>query len=219
MSLNVRDIYKKRFTNELSSRNDVWSVICKEYLQPLIPEGSVLLDLGAGYCEFINNIRAKKKIAADLNTDMLKHAGPDVECLIGSSTSLKRIKDSSVDVVFTSNFLEHLEKKDILSTLEEIQRILKVGGKLILIQPNIRYCYKDYWMFFDHLTPLDHRSIAEVLMLNGFKIIKSIPKFLPYTTKSSYPKFPSLVRLYLSLPVLWFFFGKQMLVVAEKEAD
>ena len=40
--------------------------------------------------------------------------------------------DQSLDVVFTSNFFEHLPSKDALKlTLEEAFRCLKPGGKLL----------------------------------------------------------------------------------------
>jgi len=58
----------------------------------------------------------------------------------------------------------------------------------MILQPNIRFCFKDYWMFFDHITPLDDRSLSEVLDGNGLKVVECKPRFLPYTTKSKLPK-------------------------------
>ena len=87
---------------------------------------------------------------------------------------------------------------------------------MIILQPNIRYCYKDYWMFFDHITPLDDRALVEILELTKFKMINVIPQFLPYSTKSALPKSLFLIRLYLKLPILWRLFGKQALIICEK---
>jgi len=42
---------------------------------------SVVLDLGCGYCEFINNICAAKKFGMDLNPDAARHAATDVTIL------------------------------------------------------------------------------------------------------------------------------------------
>ena len=85
----------------------------------------------------------------------------------------------------------------------------------MILQPNIRYCYRDYWMFFDHITPLDHHSLAEALETSGFRVVQSIARFLPYTTKSNLPKSRALVKAYLRLPVAWRLFGQQAFVVAE----
>jgi len=64
------------------------------------------------------------------------------------STDMKLIKNESIDVVFANNFFEHLSKEDIVKTIREVNRVLKRGGKFIILQPNIRFCFKDYWMFF-----------------------------------------------------------------------
>jgi len=116
-----------------------------------------------------------------------------------------------------SNFLEHLPSKDlVLSTLQECHRILRSGGRVIVLQPNIRFLPGEYWDFFDHHTPLTDRSLAEAVNLAGFAVTTCIPRFLPYTTKSRLPKSPALVSLYLKVPLAWKFLGKQALVVGTK---
>jgi len=89
--------------------------------------------------------------------------------------------------------------------------------KISNIQPNIRYCYKDYWMFFDHITQLDDRSLSEVLEITGFEIVECKPRFLPYTTKCRLPKLLIFVKIYLKFPILWRIFGKQCFIYAKKK--
>lgn len=172
--------------------------------------------MAAGYCEFINAIEAKRKIALDVNPDVKKYAGPGVEVINSPSTDMRAIPDGSVDVVFTSNFFEHISKPDIVATLKEVHRILKDNGALLVLQPNIRYAHKDYWMFFDHVTPIDDRSLVEVLELNGFEVRECRPRFLPYSTKSRLPKSLGLVKLYLRFPLAQRLIGKQAFVHAVK---
>ena len=105
----------------------------------------------------------------------------------------------------------------IIKTLKEIYRVLKRNGRLLILQPNIRYCFRDYWMFFDHITPLDDRSLSEALEISGFRIIKCIPKFLPYTVKSRFPKSSFLIKIYLKVPIFQKLFGKQAFIYALKE--
>jgi hypothetical protein len=57
---------------------------------------------------------------------------------------------------------------------------------------------------------------VEALEINGFRSDVVIAKFLPYTMKGKMPTHPSLVRLYLALPLAWRFLGRQFLVVASK---
>jgi ubiquinone/menaquinone biosynthesis C-methylase UbiE len=214
--MDVKSIYTNRFAGQMNFRKAMWQVLCREYFQKHILADNFVVEIGAGYCEFINSIRAAKKIAVDINPDTSKYAGSDVQVIQASSTDLKGISSDSVDRVFASNCFEHLSRTDILTTLAEIRRIIKTGGKMITLQPNFRYCYKDYYMFFDHISALDHRSMEEALVVNGFTIQTIIPRFLPYTSQGSLPKSLLLLRLYLRLPVLWKIFGGQMLIIATK---
>lgn len=216
MSENLKAIYQRRFKGEVEFRNKMWRVLCVGFFQKFIPKDAVVLEIAAGYCEFINNIFAKKKIALDLNPDIKNFAKQDVEIIHASSTDMGRIKDDSCDVVFTSNFFEHIPKSDIIKTIKEAYRVLRTEGKFLILQPNIRFCHKDYWNFFDHVTPLDDKSLSEALETNGFKVVESRPKFLPYSTKSKLPKAMFLVSLYLKIPWLHQIFGKQAFIVAKK---
>jgi hypothetical protein len=84
--------------------------------------------------------------------------------------------------------------------------------------PNIRFAYREYWDFFDHQVPLTEKAVVEACTMAGYRPIKVIPAFLPYTTKSRFPQWSILVRLYLAVPLFWRLFGKQALVVAEKKS-
>jgi SAM-dependent methyltransferase len=220
-SKEIKVLYENRFKGELRRKNEIWKVLCSSYLQRYINENDIVLDVGAGYCEFINNIRCGKKYALDLNENTRDFADPDVKVFNNPSTEISTVLDSDIDIVFMSNFLEHLKTKDeILKTLSEIYQILKLHGKLLILQPNIRYAYKYYWDFFDHYIPLSDKSLVEALEIVGFKIEFIVSKFLPYTTKSIIPKVPFfLMKTYLKLPIIWKIMGKQMFVIANKETE
>ena len=53
-------------------------------------------------------------------------------------------KSNSVDVVFTSHFLEHLDKEKGINFLEEIFRVLKDGGLLRIIVPDLDTAFRMY---------------------------------------------------------------------------
>lgn len=213
-------LYAKRFPEaELRMKQDVWQVLCTRFFSKFVKPTDTVVDIGAGYCEFINNIHAARKIAVDLNPDVRRFAGADVEVINDSCTAMVHLESGSADVVFMSNFLEHLPNKDlVLQTFRESFRVLRTGGRVIILQPNIRFVPGEYWDFFDHHTPLTERSLVEGLQLAGFTPTEVIARFLPYTTKSRLPKAPWTVALYLAMPFVWPLFGKQSLVVARKDA-
>jgi len=183
-------IYKKRFDkSEIDKRNKIWKVLCSSFFQKYINKNAVVLDIGCGYGEFINNIKCREKYAIDLNKEFKDFLNPDVKFFNYQSSNLSFLNDNSIDAVFMSNFLEHLkDKEDIIKTFLEIKRILKEEGKILILGPNIRYAYKVYWDFFDHYIPLSEKSLKEALEIAGFVVEKIIPRFLPYTTKTNIPK-------------------------------
>jgi ubiquinone/menaquinone biosynthesis C-methylase UbiE len=213
----LKEMYQRRFGEDVAFRKKMWEVLCAKFFQRYIPAHAVVLDVAAGYCEFINNIKASRKIALDLNPDVKHLAGPDVEVVLARSTNMRKIKSASVDVAFTSNFFEHITREDIAKTIEEVRRVLKPGGAFLVLQPNIRFTHQDYWMFFDHITAIDDRALCEVLELHGFAIKECRPKFLPYTTKGRLPKSIAMLKLYLHLKPAQSILGKQAFVHAIKK--
>jgi SAM-dependent methyltransferase len=215
----LAEMYRKRFDQkELAEKQVLWKTLCESFFQQYIPETGTVVDLGAGNCEFSNAITARRVIAVDLNPETAVFAGPGVEALITSCDDLSEIEKDSVDTVFTSNFFEHLPTKEVLlDTLRESHRILKPGGRIVVLMPNIRNVGGKYWDYFDHYLPLTHLSLCEGLGLAGFHVERVIPRFLPYTIRGSkLPVSAGLVKLYLKMRPLWLVFGGQMLVVGSK---
>jgi SAM-dependent methyltransferase len=210
-------LYRKRFDDkELATKRSLWQVLCETSFQQYVPQDGTVVDLGAGNCEFINEIKAARRIAVDLNQDTKALAAPGVEVLLTSSENMSGLDDGCVDTVFTSNFFEHVPTKALLlDTLRECRRITRPGGRIVVLMPNIRYVGGRYWDYFDHHLPLTHESLAEALELTGYEVEKVVPKFLPYTVKDApFEVPPLLIRLYLKVPLAWRFLGKQMLVIA-----
>lgn len=219
--MDLASLYRHRFDEaDLPAKNRIWQVLCDSYFCHHVAHEDTVVDIGAGYCEFINNIRCRRKIAVDLNPDVARYAGADVEVINEPCSSVASLPDASVNVVFMSNFLEHLpDKSAVLATLREAHRLLAPGGRAIILQPNIRFLPGEYWDFFDHHTPLTDRSLVEGLQLAGLEPTLVVPRFLPYTTKSRLPQWSWLVRLYLRVPLVWRLLGKQALVVAERRGQ
>jgi SAM-dependent methyltransferase len=213
----LQKLYQRRFAGLSQYRDSVWRVLVNEYFSQWIPPGAAVLDLGCGHCEFINKIDSERRFGMDLNPDSREHADPGVRIISQSCSEPWALPADSLDVVFTSNFFEHLEtKRDLRATLLEAWQCLKPGGCIIALGPNIRYLAGEYWDFYDHYLPLTELSLAEVLAETGFVVERQIGRFLPYTMSHG-PRWPIwILRLYLRLRPLWPFFGSQFLVVGRK---
>lgn len=213
----LQEEYQRRFGPGAAYRDEVWRVLCRGYFSKLVPPASALLDLGCGWGEFSNNIIAAKKYAMDLNPDARERLGTDVEFLHQDCSQPWNLPAQSLDVVFSSNFIEHLpDKQRVAQTLTQAHQALKPGGAIILLGPNIRFVPGEYWDFWDHYIPLSDRSVAEVLRLVGFDVEVQLERFLPYTMSAGREAPLALVSAYLRMPWVWRFFGKQFLVVGRK---
>ena len=137
------------------------------------------------------------------------------------STDMAAVESGSVDVVFCSNFFEHLpDKAAVLATLHECRRVLSPTGTIIILQPNVRYLAGKYWDYFDHYTPLSHLSMAEALTVTGFELRTVRGRFLPHTVKTkAVPRSTLLIRAYLRFRPAWWLMGRQMLLVAGRGVD
>ena len=214
----LQRMYDRRFGPEARrAKAEVWKAIVEGFLQRYVAPTDRVLDVGCGMGEFLNHVRCAKRTGIDLNPAMRACLDEGVEFHAGDVRDLSFLSDGSQDLVFTSNLIEHLPSKaDVERLLHETSRVLRKGGHLVLLGPNLRFLPGEYWDFWDHLVPITDRSLVEALETIGFETVEAIPRFLPYTTRSSLPKSPWLVRLYLRAPIAWRFLGGQFLVRAKK---
>ncbi|MEO9125783.1 MAG: methyltransferase domain-containing protein [Microcoleus sp.] len=215
----LKKLYANRFdSRQMQAKVALWKVLIDEFLQDYVPPKSAVLDIGGGYCEFINQIRAQEKCLIDLNPDSKLFADADVKVMNIDVLNLEdRIFYSEqFDRIFISNFFEHLRnKEELVEIISFCFDALKPSGSLLVIQPNFKYSYKEYYDFIDHQLPITHLSLQELLQTVGFKVDVIIPRFLPFSTKGR-PASPLLLKIYLKLPFLWRFLGGQMFVKASK---
>lgn len=219
------EIYTSRFDEEQERLRDItWDILVKDFFPSYIDQNDTILDIGAGDGLFLKKIPAKVKIAVDLSSHVTNLRSHGVIVYQIPATNMQGVVKETPSVIFMSNFLEHLpDKKILLEVIQECYNILPKGGRVIILQPNIRYAGAKYWDYVDHHIALTEFSLSEALSISGFKIKTLIPQFLPYSAKSSVGKVGSIlpsrlmVRLYLKMPFLWKIFGAQTFVVACKE--
>ncbi len=217
--LTLDPLYATRFPEaDRAAKAAIWQVLCSHFFQRYVKESDVVLDIGAGFGEFLRHIRCAKRIAVDIERLSGRVLPPGTEEVFTPSDQLSQhVPANSVDVVFCSNFFEHLPNTDtFLATLKEIRTVLRPGGRLMALQPNIRYVGGAYWDFVDHHLALTHVTLVEACESLGYEIEEVIPKFLPYTTRSAMPQSPWLVRMYLAFRPAWYVLGKQTWFIARK---
>jgi SAM-dependent methyltransferase len=209
--------YHRRFDADLQYRNAVWRVLVRDFFSKFFGPQDHILDLGCGYGQFVNNIECAHRYAMDLNPASRTLLDKNVVFMEQDCSERWPLETETLNLVFTSNFFEHLPTKAHLKkTLEEAYRCLRPQGQLIAMGPNAKYIPGAYWDFFDHHIALTELSLQEILEVVGFQSQEVIGRFLPFTMVNA-PKFPmTFISLYLKMPWVWRWFGGQFLVIAKK---
>ena len=216
---NLTQIYEKRFSGHENYRNRVWKILIHDFFSKWVKSTDHVLDLGCGYGEFINHISCEVRHAMDLNPKTRLLLDNNIIFHEQDCSKPWKIESNSLDLVFTSNFFEHLPNKETLNrTMGEIKNVLKPGGQLIAMGPNISVLEGKYWDFWDHHVALSDQSLCELLDIHDFTIEKSFSKFLPYNMVRVRERPLFMISLYLRFQFLWKLFGKQFLIVSKKSA-
>jgi len=154
--------------------------------------GEKILDIGCGNARDISYIveQGAQVIGIDISEGMVTEAKMDLEKLgyknitleVGDAMQLN-YADSEFDKVLCSEVIEHIP--DAEKALDEIWRILKPGGILVLSTPNPRSWYGfDRFVVWERILrkkwdhPFDHwRSMSELLSMTeqkGFETLRRV---------------------------------------------
>lgn len=121
-----------------------------------------LLDVGCGIGEFLQWY--PNSFGIDTNRFLIRYCKEQgIRCVYGSAKKIP-FKQSTFDTVLCSHLMEHLSKPVI--AIKEAGRVLKKGGKFIIIVPTEKGYKKDR----THKTFLHEKNLREMLKKNGFKI-------------------------------------------------
>jgi SAM-dependent methyltransferase len=198
-------------------RAKVWQAVAR-HLAPYIAAEAHVVELGAGYCDWINNVQAARRVAVDMWAELPAHAAPGVEPMVlDISNGLHPLADASFDVVLASNLLEHFAPDAAAEVVREAARVLRPAGRLILIQPNFRFAWRRYFDDYTHRSIFTDVSLPALLRAQGFDVLHVKPRFVPYSMQGfRIPIARWLVRAYLLSPFKPA--AGQMLVIAQKES-
>ena len=208
------DLYDARFDErEVSAKDNVWREIVR-YVERWVDPTQPVLDVACDRGHFIRWISANERWATDIR-DVSQDLPPDVRFVCAPGVDLARhVPTGYFGTVFMSNYLEHLESSDVvIQQLRVAAELLRPGGRLIVLQPNLRLVGPRYWDFIDHRVALTERSLLEAAELANLRTVELITRFLPYSTKGRLPTAPAFVRAYLHFRPAWWLLGRQTLYV------
>ncbi len=110
-------------------------------------EGETILDIGCGSGHLLYQFRHhfKKLIGLEYSQHRLEHAELNLEefCFMsiqGTAEDLSTLASNSIDHVVSADTIEHIP--DVYKAAEEMYRVLKPGGLLVINTPNMAFLKK-----------------------------------------------------------------------------
>ncbi len=216
--MNIEKIYEYRFSAiSEQTRHSTWEAITHFVLKQM-GQPKKILDPACGKGEFLQALPLSiERWGIDLHQTTVDQTREEITFRQGNIFDIELPK-GYFDGVFVSNTLEHLSTpEEVFALLVRLHEVMQPGGVLAIIGPNFKYAYREYFDCADHKICLSHLSVEEMLYGAGFRITKSIDRFLPFSFRGRLPASKLLMKIYFRIPLLWKIFGKQYLVLAQKQ--
>src|SRR6266699_3449664 len=119
--------FQTRFSHD-PRREVLWRTLYRHHFSHLISKSDCVLELGAGYGHFINQVVARRRIALDQWEGFVDYLQPGIESRVGNVALLSFLAPASVNFAFASNLFEHVAQADFASVLDQLTDALADGG-------------------------------------------------------------------------------------------
>ena len=163
----------------LARTNLPWA---KRLISRVIPveRGIRLVDLGCGYGRLLFGLKSlgyTNCLGIDGSESQLevgRQLGLEPLILSDIETFLRKTADQSFDVVTAIDVFEHLKRSELIETLDQILRILRPNGRLVLHVPNAEGIFGNRIRYDDltHETAFTKTSLRQVLCACGFSAVE-----------------------------------------------
>lgn len=167
-------------------------------LHPYV-EGGSLLEVGCGSGMYLDLMRAlgwRRVVGVDISYKAIQQAKDvlDIEAYCGNLED-PQLEGNSFDAVSLSHTLEHVP--DPMAFLREVNRLMRPGGRLAVIVPNIESLgarkFGAHWYHLDsprHMVNFNRRSLTVALDRAGFQLksLTTTPRIAYETALFSYSR-------------------------------
>ncbi len=149
-----------------------------------LPAGTRVLDMGAGSCPYRSlfaHCRYETQDFAGLSPDQLLHGGYgriDYRCDITSVP----VADGAFDAILCTEVLEHVREPN--KVVQEMARILKPGGRLILTAPLGSGIHQEPYHYYGGYTPYWYQDFLGAAGFSQIKVEANAGSFKFYGQES-----------------------------------
>ena len=135
-----------------------------DLLDSLIDNRVDYLEVGSGLCRFpkkISKIYKNLNISCvEINPSLAEIAKNEGYGVINTDFLNNGLPDNNFDVVHCSHVIEHFRYPDIIHIVDELLRVTKIGGYLVIHSPLM---WKGFYDDIDHVRPYPPEAILNYL--------------------------------------------------------
>lgn len=182
----LSNVYSYTDVPELGEGEEVWNADFLKAIESRAERKGKLLEIGFGNAQFLKLAHESgwEVYGVDLSPLFVEHARSQLQLpnIAHGTIEEMAFADEQFDVVAAFNFIEHVP--DLRATLKEIRRILRPGGTLALLCPNISGIYHKVgpelfggrdpldisWVPPMHLSYFNKSNFKKLLESAGFEV-------------------------------------------------
>ena len=144
------------------------------YYIPLLPQHGKIVDLGCGRGEMLDTLRQhdRQAIGVDLDPDMVRRSRSR-GLAVTQANALDWLREQparSLAVVFSSQFVEHIDPTDLPELFDLARQVLTPGGLFIAetVNPGSIRAFRTFWVDISHRVPLHPEVLLSLARSTGY---------------------------------------------------
>jgi SAM-dependent methyltransferase len=157
---------------------DVWTrKAMRERIGPL-RSGATIADVGCSTGHLLEDLRSTRPDAQLIGIDLVEsglraaHRNVPDASLLQADVCKLPLEDAGVDAVVSANLLEHVPAD--VAALSELHRVLRPGGRAVLVVPVGPGMYDYYDRFLGHERRYARNELAAKARRAGFEVVEDI---------------------------------------------
>jgi SAM-dependent methyltransferase len=161
----LKVVYDKKSHPKSEYPKQLIDYLCQRFN---IKDDYYILDNGCGTGDFLNAF--KEKGLKVFGTDLINYDNINIFKVDFEKDRLP-FEDNTFNFIITKSVIEHIFNVD--GYLKEMYRVLKSGGRILILTPDYDTCQYLFWDDHDHKHPYRVEALSNLMKIYDFKEVQT----------------------------------------------